>query len=171
MCTLPFLRGIKEVSWNFSEKAHGKGAPDGVGGSIKRSADAFVHQCPEELFSFLEKSSSTVKFKWISEDDILLIDEAVPNALPVVKGTLGIHQITTDSAGKIFHREVSCFCHRLELPCECGTPTFLDFNNGKDAFSTTTEELVGKMVIVKYDKSLLLGKSRKLLERKLRCPA
>lgn len=165
---MPFLRGIKEVSWNFSEKAHEKGAPDGVGGSIKRSADAFVHQggdiqCPQELFSFLEKSSSTVKFKWISEDDILLIDEAVPNALPVVKGTLGIHQITTDSAGKIFHREVSCFCHRLGLPCECGTPSFLDFSSGKDASSTTTEELVGKMVIVKYDEKPFVGQVQKVV--------
>lgn len=62
MCTLPFLRGIKEITWNFSEKAHGKGAPDGVGGSMKRIADAFVLQGgdiqqPEELFSFLTKAN------------------------------------------------------------------------------------------------------------------
>ncbi|KAK0152137.1 hypothetical protein N1851_006503 [Merluccius polli] len=168
MCTLPFLRGIKEITWNFSEKAHGKGAPDGVGGSIKRSADAFVHQGgdiqgPQELFSFLEKSSSTVKFKWIAEDDIVRVDEAVPNALPVVKGTLGIHQITTDTPGKMCHREVSCFCLRLGLQCECGSPSLFDFHSGNAASSTssttstTTEDLVGKMVIVSYDKKPFVG--------------
>jgi hypothetical protein len=35
---LNFLGG----SWNFHEAGHGKGIPDGIGGSIKRSADAKV---------------------------------------------------------------------------------------------------------------------------------
>lgn len=30
LSTVPFLMGFKEVTWNFSEKSHGKGAPDGV---------------------------------------------------------------------------------------------------------------------------------------------
>ena len=103
MCTLCFLRCIKELTWNFSEKAHGKGAPDGVSGSIKRIADAFVLQGgdiqrPEELYSFLTKANSSVKFHWVSEADIARVDEAVPGRLPVVRGTLGIHKETTPQA-------------------------------------------------------------------------
>lgn len=34
--------GFETVTWNFSEAGHGKGAPDGVGGLIKRTADKLV---------------------------------------------------------------------------------------------------------------------------------
>ena len=39
LSTLPFLSGFKHVTWNYSEKSHGKGAPDGIGGAVK-SKDA-----------------------------------------------------------------------------------------------------------------------------------
>ena len=32
-------KGFSVASWNFHEAGHGKGAPDGVGGSLKRAAD------------------------------------------------------------------------------------------------------------------------------------
>ncbi|KAG5893719.1 hypothetical protein JTB14_022327 [Gonioctena quinquepunctata] len=35
-------RGINNFTWNYSEPGHGKGAPDGVGGTLKRSADQAV---------------------------------------------------------------------------------------------------------------------------------
>ncbi|XP_063737744.1 uncharacterized protein LOC134863258 isoform X1 [Eleginops maclovinus] len=171
MCTLPFIRGIKEMTWNFSEKAHGKGAPDGVGGSIKRIADAFVLQGgdiqhPEELFSFLEKSNSSVKFHWVSEADIARVDEAVPDVLPVVRGTLGIHQVTTNTPGKISCRELSCFCHRMGLSCECESPSVLNYNTEKAAPSATIptqDDVVGKMVIVSYDKKPFVGQVLKVV--------
>lgn len=34
--------GIGSVSWHFSEKGHGKGAVDGIGGCLKRTADNLV---------------------------------------------------------------------------------------------------------------------------------
>ncbi|KAG5895746.1 hypothetical protein JTB14_029516 [Gonioctena quinquepunctata] len=34
--------GINNFTWNYSEPGHGKGAPDGVGGTLKRSADQAV---------------------------------------------------------------------------------------------------------------------------------
>ncbi|XP_031338109.1 uncharacterized protein LOC116175586 [Photinus pyralis] len=33
------MLGIRTFRWHFSEKGHGKGAPDGVGGCLKRTAD------------------------------------------------------------------------------------------------------------------------------------
>ena len=38
LSTVPFLSGFKHVSWNYSEKSHGKGAPDGISGAVKRDA-------------------------------------------------------------------------------------------------------------------------------------
>ncbi|KAI4811884.1 hypothetical protein KUCAC02_014755 [Chaenocephalus aceratus] len=37
-------RGFKRGTWNFFEASHGKGAPDGVGGLLKRTADRLVSQ-------------------------------------------------------------------------------------------------------------------------------
>lgn len=30
----------QSIRWHFTEKGHGKGAPDGIGGAIKRTADS-----------------------------------------------------------------------------------------------------------------------------------
>ncbi|KAG8180605.1 hypothetical protein JTE90_018223 [Oedothorax gibbosus] len=35
---------IKRVTWNYTEAGHGKGAPDGIGGVLKRTADRIVAQ-------------------------------------------------------------------------------------------------------------------------------
>lgn len=32
---LTIFKNLKHFSWNFSEQGHGKGAMDGVGGSLK----------------------------------------------------------------------------------------------------------------------------------------
>lgn len=37
-------RGFVSGTWNFFEASHGKGAPDGVGGVLKRLADQLVSQ-------------------------------------------------------------------------------------------------------------------------------
>lgn len=38
----PHQKGFQKTTWNFFEASHGKGAPDGVGGALRRSADASV---------------------------------------------------------------------------------------------------------------------------------
>jgi len=37
-----YEHGFSPGTWNYFEAGHGKGAPDGVGGALKRSADAVV---------------------------------------------------------------------------------------------------------------------------------
>lgn len=37
-----FKKGFKKGTWSFFEAGHGKGAPDGVGGDLKRTADRLV---------------------------------------------------------------------------------------------------------------------------------
>ena len=83
LSTIPFLSGFQQVTWNFSEKSHGKGAPDGVGGAVKRTADSAVQrgedvQTPEDFYNLLTERKSDVKFLWVTEEDIKRFDEAVP---------------------------------------------------------------------------------------------
>ena len=40
VCTEPYMKGFQGTTWNFFDASHGKGAPAGVGGSLKRSAEA-----------------------------------------------------------------------------------------------------------------------------------
>ena len=43
LSTLPFIYAFKNSTWNcYLERAHGKGAPDGIGGAVKREADLYV---------------------------------------------------------------------------------------------------------------------------------
>lgn len=38
----PYEYDFKGITWNFFEASHGKGAPDGVGGALKKLADRIV---------------------------------------------------------------------------------------------------------------------------------
>ena len=74
---LKFLGG----SWNFHEAGHGKGIPDGIGGSIKRSADAKVGYGAEimDAASFVkELNNSTIKVYEVKESEIRKIDDVIP---------------------------------------------------------------------------------------------
>lgn len=35
---------VTKGSWNFSESGHGKGAPDGIGAVLRRTADNIIRQ-------------------------------------------------------------------------------------------------------------------------------
>ena len=40
--TVIYEKGFIAATWNFSEAGHGKGAPDGIGATLKRTADQIV---------------------------------------------------------------------------------------------------------------------------------
>ena len=42
LCKILAQKGIKFGTWNVFEAGHGKGAPDGVGATVKRLADSQV---------------------------------------------------------------------------------------------------------------------------------
>lgn len=173
LSSIPFLSGIKRVTWNFSEKAHGKGAPDGVGGAVKRIADSAVQrgadvQTPEDLFNLLKEKESSIKYYWISDEDIERYDEALPDDVPPVKGTLKIHQVTSAQPGKIQHREISCFCSRPQI-CQCHNPSEVDFQNTTEVPHTNTQaeenldDLNGKFILVKYENQPFVGQVLKVV--------
>ncbi|KAA0712540.1 hypothetical protein E1301_Tti019064 [Triplophysa tibetana] len=171
--TVPFLSGIKRVTWNFAEKSHGKGAPDGVGGAVKRVADSAVQggadvQTPEHLYKLLKEKESSIKYYWISDEDIKRYDEALPDSVLAVKGTLKIHQVTTAQPGKIQHREISCFCSRPDI-CQCHNPSEVDFQNTTKVPPTSLQakenpkDLNGKFVLVEYDGQPFVGQVLKVV--------
>ena len=141
-----------------------------MGGAVKRMADQRVKmgadiQTPKELCETLQTSASSIKYFWVSEEDILK-HEAVPEKLPVVKGTMKIHQIVSLTPGKFSHREQSCFCSRGKGNiCDCFSPNEVDMNVCEFPTSapatiphhTMTTDIVGRFVIVKYDAQPFVG--------------
>ena len=173
MSTIPFLLGFKQVTWNFSEKSHGKGAPDGVGGAVKRIADTSVNmgadiQTPDEFYRFLKRQeSSKIKFFWVCEEDIRKYDESVPEVVPLVKGTLGIHQILSIEPGAILHRELSCFCSRPDI-CQCYKPTRISFQRScAEASVNAQQDLTGKFVLVRYEEQPFVGQVLQVVDEEL----
>lgn len=95
--TIPSRFGISWVSWNFLEAGHGKGAADGIGGAVKRSADRLVAEGKDipdadALFETLLPSSTILLFM-VREEDIRSIDDRIPGDLRPLPGTMKLHQV------------------------------------------------------------------------------
>ncbi|CAL8258871.1 unnamed protein product [Boreogadus saida] len=112
LSTIPFLSGFKQVTWNFSEKSHGERCTRWGWGCCQnlRIADSYVNmgvdiQTPEEFYRFFKerRASCKIKFFWVCEEDIRKYDESVPEVVPLVKGTMGIHQILSTEPGTILN--------------------------------------------------------------------
>lgn len=79
LSSIPYSWGFKMVTWNFSERSHAKGAPDGVGRALKRIADMYVHgggglQTLKDLFNYLCQNTERVTTEWVEEDEISSMD-------------------------------------------------------------------------------------------------
>lgn len=75
LSTEPYKYGFKEITWNFFEASHGKGAPDGVGGALKRSADRIVAHGgdipdAQTLYEKLKQLDTSVELFFVPEQDI-----------------------------------------------------------------------------------------------------
>lgn len=115
--------GFHAATWNFFESGHGKGAPDGIGGSVKRQADSWVSSgvdvpSAQKLFDFLECGNSTIQFYFIDPVEITEFDALWPSTLKPINGTMKVHQLHTDDKFSVSYRNLSCFCQRPTL-CSC----------------------------------------------------
>ncbi|KAK0143486.1 hypothetical protein N1851_018398 [Merluccius polli] len=167
-------RGLKGGTWNFFEASHGKGAPDGVGGALKRTADKLVTQgrdIPDanKLFQALSETDTRIKLFYISAE---AVDQAVlkmPDQIPAVPAIMKCHQVVTISPGEVMYREVSCMCStRKQLNCECFSTLHFNFskpaqkapnaqNVRQEAIDWEKENLFGKWCVIKYDNDLYPG--------------
>jgi len=115
--------GYHAATWNFFESGHGKGAPDGIGASVKRQADSWVSSgvdvpSAQKLFDFLECGNSTIQFYLIDPVEITEFDALWPSTLKPINGTMKVHQLHTDDEYSVSYRNLSCFCQRPTL-CSC----------------------------------------------------
>ena len=120
---IPAERGYRLGTWNFHESGHGKGAPDGVGAAIKRSADMAVASGKDitsasAMYNALKESQTSIDLYLISVNEIQsAVAKLEGAALKPVPGTMRIHQVLTQCHGKISHRVLSCLCNKGICNC------------------------------------------------------
>ncbi|CAG2186302.1 unnamed protein product [Mytilus edulis] len=150
LSTMPFELGFTGACWNFHEAGHGKGIPDGIGGSIKRSADRQVSFGADILTAdaFIKSIETGTKIKLyeVKEPDVLEVDKRIPIPLKTIPGTMKIHQIFTESERKLRYRGISCIdvhcsdhlCDSFEFSAGGGTDEAKLINKSEPLVSTST---------------------------------
>lgn len=139
-----YFPGVELVTWNYHEAGHGKGAPDGIGGVCKRTADRAVAHGRDvssfkELVQVLKDNCPGVTFFEISIADVekfaTVINES--KILPF-RGTMKVHQVTSLVHTKtVTFRELSCFqCNEI---CQHFHIGMLNYQEDKDGWSSDEE--------------------------------
>lgn len=119
------LCSVPRTTWNFFATSHGNGAPDGIGGTVKRTADRLLllgNDIVEgKIFhELVGKSLSSTQLYYITEADMQTCDALLSQTLKPVPATRKIHQITPYGNG-IHCRLLSCFCSEPQM-CTCQGP-------------------------------------------------
>ncbi|KAG5864426.1 hypothetical protein JTB14_019601 [Gonioctena quinquepunctata] len=111
---------IVQYSWNFHEAGHGKGAPDGIGATCKRTADQVIASGGDitnltEFASVIRERCPGIKVTMIEGCDIEkmnTLNNDKSSQMIAFKGTLLVYQVT-GSAYILNHltmESLSCFC-------------------------------------------------------------
>lgn len=123
------------------ETGHGKGAPDGVGGVLKRTADQIVARGSdipdlETLMEQLKKNVKGVIIEEVEEGGILEKDMLIPSNLPDFPGTMKVHQVVWDKtwSHNLAMRGLSCAIDDCATSSvECTHEKHLGFYNYSDS--------------------------------------
>ena len=123
LSTQIYNMGFHGATWNFFASGHGKGAPDAIGGAVKRQADAMVNTgCDiadaRNLFSCLQRSDSVINFHFVETTDIDHMDVQCSKSLKAFVGTMKIHQLHVNAERSVSYRNFSCFCSTPTV-CSC----------------------------------------------------
>ena len=145
-CTKIQEYGFQRGTWNFSEAGHGKGAADGVGGALKRTADRLISlnsdiNTPRRLFDALCSSGSSVSLFYVDSDVVNRAMENAPSTVKSIPGTMSIHQLTSSQFGTFNYRDVSCFCSKEKCHCEC-------YDVKKHSFDVTLPDAVSPLTVI-----------------------
>lgn len=116
---------VSNLQWHYSESGHGKGAPDGVGGYLKRTADMLVSQSKditncESFISILKQNSSGIEILDIDDKKMYYLDSILPEQLKTFKGTMQVHQVTWSKSKKniLQARRLSCLDCKSDESCK-----------------------------------------------------
>lgn len=111
---------VSKATWHFSESSHGKGPADGVGASVKQTANNHVlkgNDVPDyDTFVKVIKENCNVLLYEVNENDIKEGDDLLKNSgqIKQLTGTKKMHQLT-------WNREHPNMISMRELTCsECG---------------------------------------------------
>ena len=131
----PFQKGFNKITWNFWETSHGKGAPDGVGAAIKRTAGDLVVRGADITndnmrYQSLPKTESKVKVFLVKPQNMTAFDRMIPGDTITIPGLSGIHQVMCSNPGEVKHRVVSCFCQHPN-DCLCFSPVVVKLAEAK----------------------------------------
>ena len=175
-------------TWNFSEAGHGKGAPDGIGAVIKRTADKLVSEgkdisTPKALYTVISETDTSIKLFYVDNSVVADFSQSLPDSITSVAGTMNIHQLVTVKRGHIYYRDVSCFCddqlcctcyglqecqlsHAINAPVAADTHCILDCmqedNSSWKPVEFLSGGLIGNFCLVRYDGKPFPGKFLKV---------
>lgn len=121
--SLLFDMGFDGATWNYFEAGHGKGAADGIGGVVKRTADDLVAKGKDipdahTLHRSLLDVNLTTKLHFIEENQITEMAAKTPTNIPAVRGIMKVHQVCTQGKCNIQTKVLSCFCSWPTI-CTC----------------------------------------------------
>lgn len=129
LCSVPPTLGFKRTTWNFFPTSHGKGAPVGIGGTVKRTADSLILRGNDivngNIFhEMVGRSLCSTKLYIITEAGMQPYDALLSQPLKPVPATRKLHQVTPThrNDSEIHCRSLSCFCSEPQM-CECFSPT------------------------------------------------
>lgn len=109
------FRNVNTITWNYLEAGHGKGAPDGIGGTCKCIADQIVAQGTDIsnmkiLMNTLESNCPGITFYQVTSNDILKFSNIISSGdITPFRGTLKVHQVKCISSKKLLFNYLSCF--------------------------------------------------------------
>lgn len=114
---------IKKITWNYSEAGHGKGAPDGVGAVLKRTADRMTLfgkdiGTYDQFCDTLMQSIDNITIRKVDEQEIITKERLIPKTLKPFKGTLSVYQVLWDvTVPRTVLRQLSCFDCLADKKC------------------------------------------------------
>ncbi|KAJ8009770.1 hypothetical protein DPEC_G00067670 [Dallia pectoralis] len=168
-----YNQGFTLGTWNFFKASHGKGAPDGVGGLLKRTADRLVSQgedisTAKHIFNALVNTNTAVKIFYIEEATVERPYSRCHNDSRCTMhyaDSPGHHASTR----KLTYCDVSCLCStRQILQCQCYQAKAFNFkvNSAVPALHQDQpdlevqwerDDIVGQWCVIRYDDEVYPG--------------
>lgn len=108
---------------SFFKASNGKGAPDGVRGVLKKSADMMVAKSrdipdTEQSFRGLIETNKTAKLFFVKREDGEEANEKMSKQTAAVPESTGIHQVITLALGEMTFcvsttwKQIACKCFK-----------------------------------------------------------
>lgn len=146
-----FFPNIKNITHNFSEKGHGKGAKDGIGATVKRTGDDFVKYGTDlsdytSLLQAIKSKQPKILISDVKKEEVDLINCVLPQDLKTIAGTRQFHQIrwSKDNPFSVHFNALSCFSCPTNAPCIHYSKKTFNYLPKSLSLSTKVQELANK---------------------------